>query len=151
MRRKKNNGRYTLRLVSYAAHEAEIRTVRHAVFVKEQGVPDSIERDGRDSSCIHVLAFDPEGRAVGTGRMTEDGHVGRMAVLKAHRRKGVGRAMLDALVERAREKGMDSVCLNAQLYAVPFYTKAGFAQKSAVFFEASMPHVSMEKMLRHPR
>jgi predicted GNAT family N-acyltransferase len=151
MWRKKNSSRYTLRLVSYAAHEAEIRAVRHAVFVVEQGVPETIERDGRDASCVHVLAFDSSGAAVGTARMTEDGHVGRMAVLKTHRREGVGRAMLDALVERAWEKGMESVCLNAQLYAVPFYTKAGFTQKSAVFYEASMPHVSMEKTLRHPR
>ena len=39
----------------------------------------------------HAIAYDAEGKAIGTGRLLPDGHIGRMAVLQAARGTGVGR------------------------------------------------------------
>jgi GNAT superfamily N-acetyltransferase len=77
------------------------RAVREAVFVVEQKVPREIELDEHDATSRHVLARDGDGSPIGTGRLLPDGHIGRMAVLADWRGKGVGRAMLERLLEEA--------------------------------------------------
>ena len=129
-----------------AAHVGAMR-VREAVFVVEQCVPAEIERDEWDPRCDHALAFEPGGGVVGTGRLLPDGHVGRMAVLREWRGQGVGGRILVALVERAAERGMTRLVLNAQTHAVPFYSSYGFAVFGDEFIEAGIPHVAMVRDL----
>jgi len=119
--------------------------VRDAVFVVEQGVPPEIERDGWDQRSDHVLALDREGRAVGTGRLLPDGHIGRMAVLPQWRGQGIGGRILASLIARAHARGMKRVVLNAQTHAVPFYARHGFAAFGDEFMEAGIPHVAMAR------
>jgi len=119
--------------------------VREAVFVMEQGVPLEIERDEWDACSDHALAFAADGRAVATGRLLPDGHVGRMAVLPGWRKRGVGGAILNALLERARERGMRRIVLNAQTHAAPFYARHGFRSFGDEFMEAGIPHVAMAR------
>lgn len=121
--------------------------VRDAVFVVEQGVPREIERDAWDAQCDHALAFAAGGRAVGTGRLLPDGHIGRMAVLAEWRGRGIGSRILAALVARARERGMPRVVLNAQTHAAPFYARHGFAASGPEFMEAGIPHLAMAREL----
>jgi len=133
---------------AWPAAAAELRAVRQAVFVEEQGVPAALEWDGRDAGCLHLLARDGAGRAVGTVRMSRDGHIGRMAVLAGHRRRGVGGALLTDLVERARRAGLAAVHLNAQTSAEDFYRRHGFRPAGEVFLEAGIPHRAMTLLLR---
>ena len=133
--------------VRWADAAAELGAVRVAVFVREQGVPEALEWDERDALCVHVLASDAAGQPIGTGRLTPDGHIGRMAVLPAWRKNGVGRAMLAALVSLARTRGGAEVILNAQTHAVGFYRRAGFRVTSDEFMEAGIPHVEMRLAL----
>lgn len=134
-----------IRILGWSDAEPEAMRVREAVFVVEQGVPREIERDTWDPRADHALAFDRDGRAVGTGRLLPDGHVGRMAVLAAWRGQGVGTRILDALVSRARERGIKRVVLNAQTHAVPFYARHGFVAFGDEFMEAGIPHVAMAR------
>jgi predicted GNAT family N-acyltransferase len=93
-----------------------------------------------------VLASDSEGTTIGTGRLLlQDGrgHIGRMAVIKAWRGKGVGSAMLQALLDVARERGCADLFLNAQTYAVPFYERSGFMREGEEFLDAGIPHYRM--------
>ena len=99
--------------------------IRFAVFVEEQGVPREIELDEMDAACIHALAY-LDGKAIGTGRLLPDGHIGRMAVLKEWRGHGVGSRILNALVEQARRRGDREVALSAQVHALAFYRAHGF-------------------------
>lgn len=119
---------------------APARQVRESVFVAEQGVPREIEWDARDATSAHVLARDGEGSAIGTGRLLADGHIGRMAVLAGWRTKGVGRALLERLLEEARRKGMPRLALNAQTRACGFYRRFGFVEQGPEFVEAGIPH-----------
>ena len=137
----------TVRITPYSEFKKAIHKLRHDIFTVEQGVPQCLDEDGEDPNCYHVLAFDKSGNPIGTARMEADGHLGRMVVLKKWRRKGVGTKMLHALIDYAVEIRLDLVYLNSQLYAVPFYEASGFRQASAVFYEASMPHVTMQKTL----
>ena len=127
--------------------EAEAMRVREAVFVVEQGVPLQIERDEWDPRSDHALAFAAAGQVVGTGRLLPDGHIGRMAVLTGWRKRGVGGEILNALMERARERGMRRVVLNAQTHAAPFYARHGFRAFGAEFMEAGIPHIAMAREL----
>lgn len=80
---------------------------------------------------------------MGTGRLLPDGHIGRMAVLREWRGKGVGALLLRALVELARSRGHTSVRLNAQTQALGFYRRYGFEAVGAQFMEAGIPHLAM--------
>lgn len=124
------------------------RAIRFEVFVQEQLVPVSEELDAMDPHCLHALAFSQEGAALGTGRLLPDGHIGRMAVRHVARKKGVGTAVLKALVEAAHAKGFSEVVLGAQLHAKDFYLKQGFVEFGEVFLDANIEHVMMRKTLR---
>jgi len=138
--------------VRWRTHGPALTDIRRRVFVEEQGVPPEMEVDGLDPDARHVLAFTPAGEAVGCGRLLADGHIGRMAVLPAFRCRGAGGALLTALVERARARGMRKVFLHAQVTAVPFYAAHGFAPVGPVFLDAGLPHRYMFRYLnRHAR
>lgn len=119
------------------------REVRDAVFVEEQKVPRDIEWDEHDAASRHVVARDSDGGAIGTGRLLVDGHIGRMAVLADWRGKGVGRALLERLLEEARQQGHTHLALHAQTHASGFYRRFGFVEEGPEFMEAGIPHRTM--------
>lgn len=121
--------------------------IRFAIFVGEQNVPPGIELDELDASCLHAIAYDPEGRAIGTGRLLPDGHIGRMAVVKDWRRQGVGAEILEALVAEAARRGHAEVILSAQLQAAEFYRSHGFVAEGKVYQEAGILHQAMRRVL----
>lgn len=119
--------------------------IRFAVFVEEQKVPAEIELDEHDAACLHAIARS-EGRPVGTGRLLPDGHIGRMAVLKAWRGQGVGAAMLTVLIDAARARGDRVVALSAQTHALGFYRRFGFINEGPEYIEAGIPHQAMRRV-----
>jgi predicted GNAT family N-acyltransferase len=125
-----------------------LRAVREEVFVREQGVPLDLEWDGLDSGCVHALAESDAGEAIGTGRLLPDGHLGRMAVLRDWRHRGVGAAVLEFLLAEARRLGIPEVVLHAQTHALPFYTRHGFVAEGPQFLEAGIPHRAMRRCMR---
>lgn len=133
--------------VAWADAADRLGGVRYEVFVVEQHVPEELEWDEADAACRHVLALDDHGNPIGTGRLLPDGHIGRMAVLAVHRGKGVGRAILAALVTMAQARGDAEVVLNAQTHAVGFYRRSGFEVTSGEFMDAGIPHVQMRRRL----
>ena len=140
--------RFRIEQVSWAVAAERLSAVRIEVFVREQGVPLELECDALDESCVHVLATDSDGGAIGTGRLLPDGHIGRMAVLEAWRGSGVGRAILGELLAVARARGHAAAVLNAQTHACGFYRRAGFEVTSGEFMDAGIPHVEMRLELR---
>jgi predicted GNAT family N-acyltransferase len=140
--------RYSVRIATWTNDEAALRAIRHAVFVVEQDVPEVLEWDDVDASCVHALALAPDGKPIGCGRLLPDGHIGRMAVLAAWRGRGVGATILATLTEQARERGHARTILNAQVNAIPFYERYGYAATSEVFEEAGIPHRVMVRTLR---
>jgi predicted GNAT family N-acyltransferase len=135
-----------IELLDWTSARAEASRVRTLVFVEEQGVPVEIEMDDKDAASVHAIAY-VDGRAVGTGRLLPDGHIGRMAVLRHNRRSGLGGAILACLVDEARRRGMKVVVLSAQTHALGFYRKHGFLEVGAVFEEAGIPHQEMRRVL----
>ena len=136
-----------IELLEWPKAQAEAQRIRFTVFVEEQRVPAELEMDAHDAASIHALAFS-DGKAIGTGRLLPDGHIGRMAVLKEWRGRGAGRALLRALVETARRRGDPEVALNSQVHALAFYGAEGFRAEGPVYEEAGIPHQAMRLKLR---
>lgn len=131
----------------WASEQDAMRAIRQAVFIDEQQVPVEEEWDGLDPQCRHVLARDDAGAPIGTGRLTPQRSIGRMAVLADWRGRGVGAALLQALVDQARALGWDRVSLHAQVHAIGFYQRHGFVAEGDPFMEAGIEHRSMQRML----
>jgi predicted GNAT family N-acyltransferase len=138
-----NHSLHTIRFGDWDTLRADARLIRFEVFVDEQKVPAEIELDDMDPLSLHAVAYDAAGVPIGTGRLLPDGHIGRMAVRKAGRGGGIGGALLQGLMAKARERGDARVVLNAQTVAAPFYQAHGFAISGAEFYEAGIAHVEM--------
>ena len=128
--------------------EELIKSVRTPVFVQEQQVPYEIDFDSNDAMAVHWLALNENDVPVGTARLLEDGHFGRMAVIKMYRNQGIGRSIIQTAMDYASSVGMESIYLNSQLQAKTFYEGLGFREFGDVFLEANIEHVSMSKKLR---
>ena len=136
------NLKFSVRAATWHEDRAALQALRSEVFVVEQRVPEELEWDEADATCIHVLAVDDQGRPLGTGRLLPDGQIGRMAVLPQWRRHGVGSAILEFLLDCAHRHRI-TVYLNAQTHAIGFYERHGFAAEGDVFMDAGIPHRRM--------
>ena len=136
---------FAIRVVRWQQGEEALRGVRHAVFVVEQRVPESLEWDDADGVSLHALAVDGDGVPIGCARLLPDGHIGRVAVLAPWRRRGVGAALLARLIDEAHGRGDARIIVNAQVDAMPFYARYGFVAIGEVFEEAGIPHRVMER------
>ena len=136
---------------SWEKAELEAFLVRQEVFIQGQGVPSELELDELDRSAAHALAYQGK-ECVGTGRLVDLGEhkaqIGRMAVLAPFREKGIGRQILEKLVDLAHSQGAKTIILHAQVSAIPFYEKQGFQAQGAIYEEASIPHRNMILILQ---
>ncbi len=125
--------------------------LRTEVFVHEQKVPAELEWDEADHTALHCVAVNRMGMVLATGRLLEHApgvaRIGRMAVKKQMRGTDLGRRVLHALMDAARERGDRQVLLHAQCSAEGFYRRSGFAPHGAVFEEAGIAHIEMVRDL----
>ncbi len=144
---------FTVSLVDWQHHGEALSQIRFTVFVREQGVPPEIELDTLDSNdalCVHAVACDSDGNTIATGRLILDEpipRIGRMAVLRAWRRRGVGTEILEKLCEEAKRRGFSQVLLHSQTHATAFYFHHGFLSHGMEFTEAGIPHQEMRRAL----
>jgi predicted GNAT family N-acyltransferase len=123
--------------------------VRRAVFIEEQQIPESEEWDDVDDVAIHAVLSSPQGQPLATGRVWVEpkhaqlAHIGRMAVCLSARQQGLGRQVLQALMQQARRQGCTQVSLHAQTSAQAFYAAEGFEPVGEVFDEVGIPHITM--------
>lgn len=136
---------FTIRTVSWAESADELLVVRREVFVVEQGVAEEREVDELDPLSLHVLACDEEGCPVGTARLLPCGRIGRVAVLSPWRRRGVGGALMQAVMAAAEKRGEKRIHLHAQVHSIPFYESLGFRVCGGEFDEEGIPHREMER------
>ena len=138
---------FTVHLLSWHNGEPLLRSVREAVFIQEQGVPPHLEWDGLDETSQHVLALSGNGDAIGCGRITPDGKIGRIAVLPAWRGQRVGSTILEAVLDYAHSHDYQVLELNAQIAAVKLYHRFNFTEVGEEFMDADIPHIKMQLTL----
>lgn len=124
--------------------------IRITVFVDEQGFVD--EFDEIDRIAVHGVMYDGE-KPVGTFRLfNEDGgkeyHIGRIAVIKEYRAKGVGLALMEAAKNKIIELGGEEIVLSSQMQAKGFYEKAGYIPEGEEYLDQHCPHIDMRMKLK---
>jgi predicted GNAT family N-acyltransferase len=135
--------------VRWASAEEELQgaiAVREEVFCREQGVSRAEELDGRDQEARHIVALAPGERVIGTARLLVEGEqakIGRVAVERDWRHRGIASRMLELALDGARERDCTRARLAAQIEAAALYERAGFAVESEPFEEAGITHVWM--------
>jgi YbgC/YbaW family acyl-CoA thioester hydrolase len=121
--------------------------LRTEVFVEEQEIPQELEWDEHDAKALHALVRNKLGQPVATGRLLQPqprlAQIGRMAVSKALRGGNLGRMVIEALVDAARQRGDHQVILHAQCSAEGFYRRLGFKAHGEVFQDAGIDHIEM--------
>ncbi|MEU1210242.1 GNAT family N-acetyltransferase [Nocardia sp. NPDC005825] len=135
--------------VSTERELADAYAVRLKVFVAEQGVPEEIEIDELDEVADHFLGL-LDGRPAGAGRLiVRDGIgiLGRLAVLAETRGTGLGAALVRAIEERARARGLVAIELHSQTHATGFYEKLGYRRFGEIGMDAGIPHIWMRRSL----
>ena len=141
---------FVVKLMEAEAERQAAFDLRVRVFVQEQGVPVGEELDEDDETAIHAIAL-LNGKLIGTGRVvcadSGQARIGRMAVERGWRRKGVGGGILLALEEAARSRGMSASVLHAQTYVEGFYSSHGYVGEGNPFLEVGIEHVRMSKRL----
>jgi len=140
------NGATMIVLGTWEALHDDALAIRREVFVVEQSGPPEDEPDAMDAASLHAVAYD-RGVAIATGRLLPDGHIGRMAVRRQARGRGVGGRLLAALIDRARQLGHQTLALHAQVHASGFYEAHGFCRQGAPFVEAGIDHVLMVRTI----
>jgi YbgC/YbaW family acyl-CoA thioester hydrolase len=144
---------WALRLEGWQQLQADAQSIRTQVFIQEQGIPLEREWDAADPdpSSVHAVAYNRMGVALATGRLLEHvpgvAKIGRMAVIAPVRGAGVGRAVLDALMQAAKQRGDREAVLHARTSAASFYERAGFVARGPVFEEMGIAHVEMVRGL----
>jgi predicted GNAT family N-acyltransferase len=138
----KPSANISIRRADWQIDRDTLGAIREEVFIREQSVPADMEWDEFDAQSRHVIAM-AQGIPIGTGRLLPDGHIGRMAVLRAWRGRGAGSAILAGLMQIARELGMRRVLLNAQVQAMPFYLSHGFQAEGGEYLDAGILHRRM--------
>ncbi|MEU0413309.1 GNAT family N-acetyltransferase [Streptomyces griseorubiginosus] len=151
---------YEVRVAEDPADREACFTVRKEVFVGEQGVPEDIEYDAYDAVALHVLAVREDGVPLGTGRLLfgaaaagktggdeSVGSLGRLAVTQAARGLGVGAALVRAIEDAARARGLAAVGLHAQTHALGFYERLGYVAYGPEFPDAGIAHRAMRRVL----
>ncbi|WP_316777772.1 GNAT family N-acetyltransferase [Streptomyces sasae] len=151
---------YGVRVAEDPADLAACFAVRKQVFVVEQGVPEDLEYDAYDATALHVLAVREDGEPLGTGRLLYGetaaektggdlslGSLGRLAVSHQARGLGVGVALVRAIEDAARARGLTAVDLHAQTHALGFYERLGYEPYGPEYEEAGIPHRAMRRAL----
>jgi predicted GNAT family N-acyltransferase len=131
-----------IQVVDWHQQQDTLKAIRKSIFIDEQHVPKDLEWDGQDDDCTHFLAS-VNATPVATARLTAEGQIGRMAVLREYRGTGIGSALLAAAIEQARQSGFKQVFLHAQVNVIGFYEKSGFSAEGDIFIDAGIEHRTM--------
>ncbi len=138
---------FTMKIKTGLENNPDAKLIRENVFIHEQGFEN--EFDDIDKKAVHCVVYDG-GFPVATGRMFDcDGtaHIGRIAVVKAYRGRGLGSAVVGALEDFSASKGYKQCALSAQLRAEDFYKKLGYEPFGEIYKDEYCPHIMMKKEL----
>ncbi len=135
-------------MVSDSLSDDEVR-IRTDVFVEEQGFV--VEFDDDDAISTHIVLYDGD-VPVAVCRIIpgKDGecHIGRIAVVREYRGRGIGSAVVTEAEDVARSMGFRESLLSAQVRAKGFYETLGYEAFGDEYLDEYCPHVMMRKRLR---
>lgn len=139
-----------MKITVYDKIPDEARYIRETVFLDEQGF--ETEYDENDNIAKHIVIYEND-KAIATCRVYWDTevnchHIGRIAVLKPYRGKGLGILVVTEAEKLVKESGGNEAFISGQLRVAEFYkNKLGYTQYGDTYLEENVPHVALKKTL----
>ncbi|WP_373686326.1 GNAT family N-acetyltransferase [Acinetobacter sp. YH12025] len=118
------------------------RPIREQVFILEQQISPEDEWDAEDEISLHFIVHDGI-KAVATARLLKNNSIGRVAVLKAYRGQGVGKFLMQAIIEQAKLEQREYLKLSSQVHAIAFYAALGFVVEGDEYLDCGIQHQDM--------
>ncbi|BAP65414.1 GNAT family N-acetyltransferase [Acinetobacter baumannii] len=127
---------------SWTQFEEDAKYIREQVFIQEQGIEPEDEWDDFDSIAMHFMVYGKE-QPIATARLLPQHSVGRVAVLMPYRKQGIGKILMQHIIEYARQHKLPYLKLSAQTYVTAFYEALGFKVQGEVYQDCGIPHIDM--------
>ena len=121
--------------------------LREIIFIDGQNVPFDRERDDEDDTATHFLLVDDNNKAIGVARVVislNTAIIGRLGVLEQHRNKGVGKFLMQNIIDFCENQKVEKIVLGAQEHAIKFYKKLNFEIISEKYMDANIAHFKMQ-------
>ena len=121
--------------------------IRKVVFENEQGFEAEFDELDESNKVKHMV-FYKDSKPIGTCRyyMEDDEYrIGRIAVIKEYRGKGIGQMIVRYAEDKILEIGGRETVLSAQVRAKGFYEKMGYVGEGEIYMEEMCPHIKMRK------
>lgn len=120
----------------------DAKYIREQVFIQEQGIAPEDEWDDLDTIVLHFIVYDKE-QPIATARLLPQHSVGRVAVLMPYRKQGIGKILMQHIIDYARRHKLPYLKLSAQTYVTAFYEALGFKVQGEVYQDCGIPHIDM--------
>ena len=139
---------FELRMVANPVELATVVDIRRRVFGNEQRILLPRYQDPEDAFSFNLLAYVGT-EAVGTGRLSpayERANIPTItwvATLAAYRGRGIGTALVAALIQEADDRDYEAIFLNSQVHANPIYESFGFKPLGHAQTIHGIPHQAM--------
>ena len=133
-------------LWSQLQHDAKL--IRSMVFIEEQHISEADEWDEQDSISLHFVVY-AQDQAIATARLLENNSIGRVAVLQQYRGEGIGKLLMQHIIQVAKQQNRAFLQLSAQVYAIRFYENLGFQVQGEEYLDCEIPHIDMGLSLKN--
>ena len=125
---------------SQLQHDAKL--IRSMVFIEEQNISEADEWDEQDAISLHFVVY-AQDQAIATARLLENNSIGRVAVLQQYRGEGIGKLLMQQIIQVAKQQNRVFLQLSAQVYATRFYENLGFQVQGEEYLDCEIPHIDM--------
>ena len=133
---------FTIRTGSWDELQNDAKLIREQVFIQEQQIAVEDEWDAEDAVSVHFVIYDQD-QPIATARLLKNNSVGRVAVLKSHRGTGIGKLLMQQIIQQAKHQQREFLKLSSQVHAIQFYAGLGFKVEGEQYLDCGIPHVDM--------
>jgi len=133
---------FTIRAGSWDKLQNDAKLIREQVFIQEQQIAVEDEWDAEDTVSVHFVVYDQD-QPIATARLLQNNSVGRVAVLKSHRGVGIGKLLMQQIIQQAKHEQREFLKLSSQAHAIQFYAGLGFKVEGEQYLDCGIPHIDM--------
>lgn len=139
---------FTIRAGRWDELQNDAKLIREQVFIQEQQIAVEDEWDAEDAVSLHFVVYDQD-QPIATARLLQNNSVGRVAVLKSHRGVGIGKLLMQQIIQQAKHEQREFLKLSSQVYAMQFYTGLGFKVEGEQYLDCGIPHIDMRLLFKN--
>ena len=133
---------FSIRTGRWDELQNDAKLIREQVFIQEQQIAVEDEWDAEDAVSLHFVVYDQD-QPIATARLLKNNSVGRVAVLKSHRGVGIGKLLMQQIIQQAKHQQREFLKLSSQVHAIQFYAGLGFKVEGEQYLDCGIPHIEM--------